>query len=955
MNRRWLAPVLFALGCGGAPGRTVRATGSGLDSLVAIGEQLFDAERYDSARAVWTGALATSRVIRDDTAEARLLARLGLVTWRLGDVGRAATLARQALAGAVKAGPRAEPARAHLVLGLTALDEGQNREAIGHFEAAAATARSAGDSATTARAMGGLGNTYTYLGDLGRGRQYQRAQRELARRIGNRRLEGNGLLNEAMIDIWQGNPRPAIARVDTARTLYRQAGYATGEQHALGQLATAYELTGEEDLALAALDSSLATDRRLGLKQEEADQLRLIAGIHVRLGDYRRALRYYEQAEALIRAGRFESNLGAVLRGQALVHARLGNYQQAQRAVAEALRLHDASGEPLDRLDDLLLAADVEYRGSGRAAAMARLDQARAIASAIKTRAAEIAVVLAEAQLADRANDPRAVLRVLAAGRPTMAGGDFGSDWLAHGLTARAYARIGSVDSAIAAGRRAVRATERLRSRLGSDAIRANFIADRASIYADLVLSLLRVGRTAEAFTVADGARSRGLLERLAESRTGAASFAPDLVASEQLLRRIDSLVQRMRESDRGKRPERGSDADAKRDPLVADLAAARGDYEALVTRAAQRTPRVTSLLGLQAVRLDQVQAALEPDQALLQYLITPSELVTFVVTNTTVRVVRSTGSPETLTERTRLIRDLWGAPGPDWQLGLPAARALYGSLIEPAQRVGALDGIWRLLIVPQGILGQVPFAALQNPTTHRFLGEDFGLIHLPSAGAMTAFRKNGAMRATAVGPGSGFAPFPVELPATKTEVLAIRAAMPGVQTRIGAEATETAVRLALGQPGFVHLASHGVLNARNPLFSSMELVRSPNRLDGDGRLEAHEILGLQIRSALVFFSGCETGAGREWTDDPVWGTGDLTLAQAVLAAGAENVIMTLWRIDDAGAAAFAEHFYRGLRRGSVVDAFSAAQRATMADPRYSSPYYWASYVLSGNGTLTGR
>jgi len=100
----------------------------------------------------------------------------------------------------------------------------------------------------------------------------------------------------------------------------------------------------------------------------------------------------------------------------------------------------------------------------------------------------------------------------------------------------------------------------------------------------------------------------------------------------------------------------------------------------------------------------------------------------------------------------------------------------------------------------------------------------------------------------------------------------------------------------------------------------------------------------------VVFFSGCETGAGLAWSDDPVRGTADLTLAQAALSAGAGNVISTLWRVRDAGAAAFAGRFYESLRHTSVSAALAAAQRATLAESPYASPFYWAGYVLSGEG-----
>jgi CHAT domain-containing protein len=99
-----------------------------------------------------------------------------------------------------------------------------------------------------------------------------------------------------------------------------------------------------------------------------------------------------------------------------------------------------------------------------------------------------------------------------------------------------------------------------------------------------------------------------------------------------------------------------------------------------------------------------------------------------------------------------------------------------------------------------------------------------------------------------------------------------------------------------------------------------------------------------------VFLSGCETSAVETWLDDAVRGTDHTTLAQALLYAGAGNVVGTLWRIDDAGAAAFAESFYRSLTGQAVSASLASAQRAMLASPKFLHPYYWAGYVLTGEG-----
>src|SRR5262249_11569705 len=167
----------------------------------------------------------------------------------------------------------------------------------------------------------------------------------------------------------------------------------------------------------------------------------------------------------------------------------------------------------------------------------------------------------------------------------------------------------------------------------------------------------------------------------------------------------------------------------------------------------------------------------------------------------------------------------------------------------------------------------------------------------------------------------------------------------------IGTQATKGAVRRALAAGGVVHLATHADMNAHNPLFSHIALAHEPGTGPaGDTRLEVHEILGLQIRSDLVFLSGCETALGAGAATDFAPGEDYATLARAFLYAGARNVVATLWRVEDRGAAELAGRFYRYLPDQSIAEALARVQRELLKDPRYRTPYYWAGYVLSGDG-----
>lgn len=944
--------VAGALGCRRvSPPASMSSTAAAAE--VAAGDSLYAHELNDSARTILTGALAQARTTGDVRSEARALTSLGTVTWRAGDLPAARRLSEEALALKVKNGLAGDYFESYNTLGLISSDEGHDSAAIHLFTQALEIARATHDSINLIRAIGNIGKSDTYLGDYQGARISQREARSDARIVGSRRLEANALANEAMVDIYEGDPGPAIARLDTVRILYAGT-YATGDQNRLSQVATAYELTGEEDRAFAALDTAIALAHRLKLGEREAEDLRLLGGLHFRVGDYRRAVRYFEQARPGLEAKGFEDDLANTLRGLAEAHLRLDDVRQAGSDAEEALRLHVADGGRMEQLDDQLLLAAIGFRTGGLALAEPRLRAGYALADRLNTRSARIAVAVAEARLADEARDAPRVLRALRGVGPDIQAGAFGADWEVAALEARAFSRLGSLDSAAALGRRAVGAIEHLRADIASPEIRGTYVADRAQVYADLVVVLLRQGNTAEAFAVADEARSQELLEQLAYARSAAqAGVLPrTLVDADVLLRRIDSLVVRMRETAPARGPQRGPVSDSTNVGLAAELDTARAAYEALLIRVAQEHPRTAGVLRSRVASVSDIKAGLRPTEVLLDYLVTEDQLIVFVLRSTGINVVRQPLYSAALTARVGLLRDVWGSPTSDWHWGLGAAKALHRTLIAPVAKAGLLRGASRLLIVPHGILGQVPFAALVDSATGHYLVQDYSILELPSASSLPALRPVSPQPAWD-GSAEGFAPFPTDLQSTTPEVNALREALPTAVIRFGARASERELRRALATRHLVHVATHGVVNAQNPMFSRIELAPPPVASpDNDGRLEVHEVLGLDVRSPLVFLSGCETGAVEEWTSDPVRGAGELTLAQAFLAAGAENVVLTLWRIDDAGAAALAGRFYGRLSSVQPPEALAAAQRETLRDPRLASPYYWAGYVVSGSGRL---
>jgi CHAT domain-containing protein len=294
-----------------------------------------------------------------------------------------------------------------------------------------------------------------------------------------------------------------------------------------------------------------------------------------------------------------------------------------------------------------------------------------------------------------------------------------------------------------------------------------------------------------------------------------------------------------------------------------------------------------------------------------------------------------------------RLARQLLGDP-----TGRPEeADAVLGTLSQwlLGAVAAGVDGVRRLVLVPHGALAYLPFGALKTPAG-KYLVERYSLVHLPSASFATRGRTGPSPEGGAAVKVTALAPLPRELPATALEVSAVGRAQPGARLLVGRRADESALRQALHSGDVVHVASHGVLNGMNPLFSRIELVPGPTGSPADdGRLEVHEVLGLEIQSPLVFLSGCETGLGPGASRRYSPGEDYATLAAAFLTAGAGQVVSTLWAIPDTGAAVFAARFYAELGRSGTAEALAGAQRALLAEGRFRHPYYWAGYRLAGS------
>jgi CHAT domain-containing protein len=370
-------------------------------------------------------------------------------------------------------------------------------------------------------------------------------------------------------------------------------------------------------------------------------------------------------------------------------------------------------------------------------------------------------------------------------------------------------------------------------------------------------------------------------------------------------------------------------------------LAEAQIAYEEALTAIEARSDQLATLVpGRKAVLgLEDVQDKLDEHVTLLSYFVLKDRMLVFLVTRLDFEVIEIDVSVENLGNRISYLYQILSLRQPD--AARQAAEDLYELVITP---LAAFLHTPQLAIVPHGLLHYLPFAALRDPDTEQYLTEQYTLVNLPSASALPFIKQNAVgcnlTSPLVLGNPTGDADLP-SLRFAEQEARAI-AAVYDVEPILGVAATEGIVREHVAEAGILHLAAHGGYNPFNPLFSTIFLAPDENY---DGRLEVHEVYSLNLKHTdLVVLSACQTQLGELSAGDELVG-----LTRAFFFAGTPTVIASLWRVDDEATAILMERFYRHLQAGlGKAAALRQAQLDMLVD--YPDPYYWAGFVLSGDG-----
>lgn len=795
---------------------------------------------------------------------------------------------------AERTGDQVGVAAAWLNIGLVRLAEDDHEAALAATNKAMAVYESLGLKRGLALAQDNLANVYRALGNLRRAFECAQKSLRLSEEQNHRRGIVVALSELAIIYGQQNNAEQSLAHLERALSLARELGDTVMIATLHHDIALQYKSFGNYARALEIYQQLLKQTETFGDKGGAAMVRDQIGRIHAEQGRYEEALRYHRAALAGLEASNMKHAKVVTLNNVSTVYLLQENYPEALSVSQAAVSLARETGRKVDAYDALTNLGYSQFALNQLAAARQTFSEAVSIVEDLRTQAA------------------------------------------------------GGVEE------------------------RQRYFEAGMQAHHGLLSVLVKENRPADALMLAERAKARALLDILQQGRVG---IQKSMTAKEQEVERQLKLqlTQLNKQLARVKQPAK---PDAARVTAVeTQLEKARLNYEAFQDALYASHPELKTQRGEAPIITPQELAGLLPDTSsvLLEYLVTDEQTYLFTIARPAENAEIEIQVYPVPIKRAELAKqiELFRQQLANRDLGFRAAAVkLYDLFLLPAQ--AQLRGKTNIVIAPDSSLWDLPLQTLVNGAG-RFMIEDAAITYAPSLTVlreMTRRRLNQtATRAPATllalgnpvsGQGSAKRNGLMmrdgrldQLPESGEEVKALARLYGAARSKVylGVDAREDRVKSEAGGAGILHFSTHGTLNNAAPMYSYLTFAEvGPG---DDGLLEAWELMQLDLKAELAVLSACETARGRIGA-----GEGVIGFSWAMFIAGVPATVVSQWKVDSASTRDLMVGFHRGLispsgskqARSTKTDALRQAALKLMHNPETSHPFYWAGFVLVGDG-----
>lgn len=768
----------------------------------------------------------------------------------------------------------------------------------------------------------------------------------------------------------------ALETLARSINIYREIGDARGEAAVLNKRGGILYAMERQDEALAAHERALNLSRSAGNPYEEAGSLNNIGAVHYRAGRSGQAIETYNLALPLFRKLGSRKNEMTTLLNLGGLYLSQNQSLKAREALEQVISIAEQEEETERLAMALSSLGELELRENLFDSARGRLDRALDIQKTLR-------------------DSPGQAVTLVSLGNLSL--------------------KTGELDHAQAFNEEALAIFRRLGDPQGEAIVLSN-------------LGRIQFEREADGNAVKRHREARALFERIGD-RSGIAS---NRFGAAQSLARMKDFDAARQELEEGVQHTESLRAEASSLDFRAAFFASKQHYwdlyiDVLMQMARQKSDPGLELLALQASERrrarsmldalgvqtrgggpslasleqpeplagEEIRGLLDQNTLLLVYSLGEDRSFLWTVSSRRIDSEELADRAEIETAAQELLVLLPRASREAQVSAERVAQRLSDLVLKPASQ--RIEGFRRLVIIGDGALQAVPFAALPHPGVvageaerKTLLIEHHEIAYLPSASVLATLRRlpnrsrkpGEELRVAVVADpvfssddprvqGAGAPAIPStsqeelnrsaeqvgiekleRLPYTGQEASAILAMVKGKPfSAMGFEATrELFASGRLRDHHIVHIATHSLMNSREPDLSGIVLsLVDPQGRPRDGFLRLQEIYDLDIGARLVVLSACQTGVGKE-----VRGEGLMGITRGFMSAGVPQLIVSLWKVDDRSTAELMKRFYHQLLEegNPPAAALRKAQLSMLRDPFWRQPRHWAGFIFQGDFQL---
>ena len=829
--------------------------------------------------------------------------------------------------------------------------------------------------------LGSLGTKalrYSTRGEYETAMHYVRVQQIVAERLGDRVGTAGSWLNTAIVRHQQDENEIALQAAHKALALYESLGSKPGVALAQETLGNIYRAMGDHRRAFHFAQKSLRVAEEQNHRKAMMYALSELANIYGQQNNAEQSLAHLERAFSLAQEMNDTLVLAMLRHDMALQYQKLDDYPRALEIYQQLLKQMDSFGDKggaamlRDQIGKILA-----QQGRYEEALKYHQDAFAGLEPANKKRATVISLNNISAIHLRRKNYTEA-LAVSEQAVPLARETDRRVD-LYVALTNLGYAQLGlnQLAEATKTFSEAVSIVETLRTQAaGGVEERQRYFEGGTSAAQGLLNVLVKQNQAQDALMIAERAKARVLLDLLQQGR---ARVDKTMTAKEQeeerrLKSQLTQLNKQLARLSHLEKPDAARVAEVK-----TQLETARLNYEAFQNTLYVAHPELKTQRGEAPLINSSELAELLPDASslLLEYVVTDDITYLCAIAKPTQNAAAEIQIYTLPIKRAELAKQIesFRRQLATRDLGFRASAVkLYELFLKPAQ--AQLRDKTNVVIAPDSSLWDLPFQALVNGDG-RYVIQDASITYAPSLTVlreMTKRRMNQAVTNSqttllAFGnpvsfnqtPGQtanhagttlrdgNLAPLPEASEEVKTRAHLYGPARSKVY--VGAEAREDRVKSEAGRASILHFTTHGTLNNASPMYSYLTLAEGgPNE---DGLLEAWELMQLDLKAELAVLSACETARGRIGA-----GEGVIGFSWAMFIAGVPSTVVSQWKVESASTRDLMVGFHRTLLARAKTkqttprktDALRQSALKLMRNPETSHPFYWAGFVVVGDG-----